>query len=94
LLRVILELEMSYPYSQSLLTLLEFCGLWDCDIIKAGSHSSKSTISMPTKFFKVIFGENPIVGKDYEVPKGTENFIVKIIVKKVKVKVNDKDENS
>lgn len=89
---MILELELSYPYSQSLLTLLEFCGLWDCDIMKAGSHSSRATISMPVNFFKSIFGENPRPDKTYEVPKGTEHFIVKIIIKKVKA--NDKDENS
>lgn len=90
MLNVVLELELVYPYSQSLLALLEFCGLWDCDIMKAGSHSAKATISMPVKFFKNIFGENPKPNKIYDVPKGTERFIAKVSVKKVKA--NDKDE--
>jgi len=79
-----MELELVYPYSQSLLTLLEFCGLWDCDILKAGTNDSNSVISMPTKFFKVIFGVNPVKGKRYEVPKGTEHFISSVFIRKVK----------
>lgn len=84
MLKVILELELAYPYSQSIMTLLEFCGLWDCDILKAGTNSADAVINMPTKFFKVIFGINPQKGKTYEVPKGTEHFIISIVVKKVK----------
>lgn len=85
MIKVTIELSLVYPYRQSLGVLLEFCGLWDSSILYGGTLRSRAIISMPSKYFKTIFGSNPVV-REYPVPRGMEYFVDSVIVKKVVVK--------
>ena len=80
--KAIIELELVYPYQLSMGVLVEFCYLWDCHIISGGTQKLKATISMPSIYFKQIFGRSPIT-REYAVPKGMEKFISKMTVKEV-----------
>lgn len=82
MIRVLIELKLVYPYKVSMDTLTEFCSLWDCTILKGGTHRLRASISMPSDHFKKIFGKNPQTGT-YEVPTGTGHFITSWKVKKV-----------
>lgn len=82
MIRVLLEMELVYPYSQSLSVLADFCVLYHSAILLAGTHKKLCKISMPLNHFKNIFHVNPIE-KEYEVPSGMENFIESVVVKKV-----------
>jgi hypothetical protein len=42
-------------------------------------------IAIPSDKFKLLFGENPRVGK-YKVPKGAEYFMEEIEVKEIEIK--------
>lgn len=84
MIRVILEIELVYPYKNSMATLAEFCFLWNCNIISGGTRRLKAIISMPSNHFKRIFGSNPVV-KEYKIPSGTEKFISALKVKKIVV---------
>lgn len=84
MIRVIIELELVFPYKSSMGTLIEFCSLWDSRIFSGGTQKAKAIIAMPAYHFKVIFGQNPKVG-NYDVPSGTEYFIESLKVKKVLV---------
>jgi len=81
-IRARIEIELVYPYKQSLDTLLDFVNIWACRIIKGGTSQSKAVISMPVKKFKNIFATNPRIGK-YKIPAGTEHFISSVEVKKI-----------
>jgi len=85
MIKVILELELVYPYKLSLNTLLDFCSLWGCMICFGGTRKAKPVISMPAKHFKTIFGQNPRE-KEYPVPRGMEKYIYKVIVKDIIIK--------
>ena len=80
--KAVIELELVYPYKRSMGTLVEFCYLWDCHIINGGTQRLKAMISMPSKYFKQIFGRSPTT-REYSVPRGMEKFISKMTVKKV-----------
>ena len=71
---VIIEIELVYPYAQSMATLCDFCSLWETVLIRGGTHRKKAAISMPDKHFLKIFKESP-QRKKYTVPKGMETFI-------------------
>ena len=85
MIKVILKLQLVFPYKISIGTLVEFCSLWDCSLIKGGTKKINAIISMSAIHFKKIFGENP-QKKIYPVPKGMEYFIESVRVKKILVK--------
>ena len=85
MIKVIIELNLVYPYKLSMPVLAEFCSLWDSTILYGGTKRLKALISMPSVHFKKIFGHNPRVG-GYNVPSGTGHFIESLKVKKVLVK--------
>ncbi|MHA1470844.1 MAG: hypothetical protein ACTSSP_09830 [Candidatus Asgardarchaeia archaeon] len=85
MIRVLIELDLIFPYKISMTTLAEFCSLWNCTILYGGTKRLRAIISMPVNYFKVIFGNNPREGK-YNVPNGMEHFIESLRVKKVMVK--------
>jgi len=85
MIKIILELELVYPYKLSLNTLIDFCGLWECIVCYGGTNKLKAVISMPAKHFKRIFGHNPRE-KQYPVPNGMEKFIEKVKVKEIRIK--------
>ena len=72
-IRVIIELILSYPYRKSLDILVEFDRIWDCTLLFGSCVKEKAIISMSVRNFKKIFGSNPQVG-EYKVPKNTEHF--------------------
>ena len=82
MIKVLLELQLIYPYKRSMDTLAAFCCLWDCGILGGGTNSLRAKISMPSIHFKKIFGTNPKVG-NYNVPNGMEYFINNVKVKKI-----------
>lgn len=82
MIKAMLELELVYPYNRSMGTLADFCGLWDCTILKGGTNSVKVSVSMPSFHFKKIFGVNPRVG-EYNIPSGMEKFIAGVKVEKI-----------
>jgi len=84
MIRVVMEMELVYPYKRSMPILVEFCYLWDCTIMKGSTKRIKAIISMPSHHFKKIFGTNP-KEKEYPIPRGMERFIDKIKVKKILV---------
>ena len=59
MIKVIIELELVFPYKISMGILVEFCCLWDCLILSGGTNRAKAIVSMPSIHFKKIFGENP-----------------------------------
>ena len=82
MIRVILNIRIIYPYRDSFTTLLDFCNLWNCNIIQGGSRNKKAKINMPAIKFKKIFGTNPKIG-EYDVPAGAGHFIESIKVEKI-----------
>lgn len=80
--KVIIDLELVFPYKLSMGILVEFCFLWDCHMIKGGTQKLQATISMPSDYFKQIFGRSPTI-REYSVPKGMEKFISKMTVKEI-----------
>jgi hypothetical protein len=85
MIRVIIELELVFPYKISMGVLAEFCSLWDSVILSGGTKKIKAVISMPGIHFKKIFGQNPRE-ISYEVPSGMGHFIESLKVKTVMVK--------
>ncbi len=85
MIRVIIEVELVFPYKRSMGVLVEFCYLWNCKILSGGTTRIKAIISMPGIYFKKIFGTNPRE-KEYDIPKGMEYFIDKLIVKDILIK--------
>ena len=85
MIRVVIELNLLFPYKMSMDVLLEFCSLWDCRIFYGGTKRRKAIISMPANHFKTIFGTNPREQK-YQVPSGTEHFIESLQVKDIIIK--------
>ena len=85
MIKVIIELNLVFPYKISMGVLVEFCSLWDSRILSGGTQRIKAIIDMPSNHFKVIFGKNPIVGT-YSVPNGMNHFIESLKVKKIMVK--------
>ena len=82
MIRVIIELQLVFPYKLSMGTLVEFCSLWDCVLLHGGTKKIKARISMPHIHFKKIFGTNP-KKQEYSVPSGMESFIESLRVKKI-----------
>ena len=87
MIRVIIEVDLVFPYKISMGVLAEFCSLWNCTLLAGGTQKLKAIISMPGIFFKRIFGTNPRE-KEYTVPQGMEYFISRLIVKDILIKEN------
>ena len=85
MIRVIIEVELVFPYKISMGVLVEFCSLWNCTLLGGGTNRLKAMFSMPGNFFKRIFGVNPRE-KEYAVPKGMEYFISELKVKDILIK--------
>ena len=85
MIKVLIELELTPPYKKSIMILSEFCHLWNCGLLGGGTYRAKAMISMSSGNFKKIFDINPSVG-EYNVPKGTEHFAKKWIVKEIIIK--------
>jgi len=82
MIKVVIELELVYPYKMSMDVLAEFCSLWDSRIFSGGTQKRKAIICMPAHHFKTIFGTNPRE-KEYDVPSGAEKFIDALKVKEI-----------
>lgn len=82
MIRVLIEMQLVYPYRESLSVLLEFCAVWKSTLLFGGTYKSKAQISIPLNYFKKIFHTNPAL-KEYPVPSGMEGFIDSIRVKKI-----------
>jgi len=85
MIKVIIELELVFPYNQSMGTLVEFCCVWQSLMLSAGTNKAKAIISMPSVHFKKMFGQNPRK-KVYPVPSGAESFIESVKVKDILAK--------
>ena len=81
--KVIIELELAYPYRESLGTLNKFNVIWKCVLLGGGTNQEKAIISMPIDSFRQIFDVDPMVG-EYEVPRRTEKFLTSLKVQKIK----------
>ena len=82
MIKIILDMELVYPYSDSLTVLIDFCAIWDSALLFGGTYLAKAQISMPLTYFKKIFHENPQL-KEYSIPSGMEKFVSKIRVSKI-----------
>ena len=85
MIRVLIELEIVFPYKKSINILSEFCNLWDCGLLEGGTNRPDALISMPSGKFKKMFGTNPRIG-EYNIPTGAEHFIKKWNVKEIIIK--------
>lgn len=85
MIKVILEMELVYPYRDSLSVLLDFCALWNSSVLLGGTYMAKAQISIPSHHFKKIFHTNPSKGQ-YPVPSGMEGFVESVKVLKILVK--------
>ena len=85
MIKVILELELVFPYKVSMATLTDFCQVWGSMILEGGTNKSKAVVAMPGSNFKTIFGQNPRE-QIYPVPSGTGHFIDALKVKEIIVK--------
>lgn len=85
MIRVIIELQLIFPYKLSMGTLVDFCSLWDSTLLHGGTKKIKARFSMPLVHFKKIFGTNP-TKKEYPVPSGMESFIESLRVRKILTK--------
>ena len=85
MIKVLIELELTFPYKKSMIILSEFCHLWSCGLLEGGTNRANALISIASGNFKRIFGENPRV-KKYKVPTGTEHFTKNWEVKKIHIK--------
>lgn len=81
MIKAVVELTLVYPYVQSLMNLFDFISLWNCSLMSARTLSNKATIAMPSDRFKILFGENPRVGR-YKIPTGAEYFLEEEVVVK------------
>jgi len=84
-IRVIIELELVFPYKISMGILVEFCRVWDSRIIEGGTKNIKAIISMPATHFKKIFGTNPRE-KEFLIPSGMGHFVSNLKVKDIQIK--------
>ena len=84
MIRILLDIELQQPYSNSLDTLTAFCSVWDSVILFGGTYKEKAIISMPLRHFKKIFKTNPSI-KNYPIPSGMGTFIGAIRVKEIEV---------
>lgn len=82
MIKTVVQLNLIYPYVQSLLNLFDFISLWGCTLVSAATLSSQATIDIPLDKFKILFGENPRKGK-YKVPVGAEYFLEAVEVKEI-----------
>tara|TARA_Y100000310_G_C20559464_1_gene752304 strand:+ start:744 stop:1022 length:279 start_codon:yes stop_codon:yes gene_type:complete len=78
-INVILDIELTFPFTEPARILSEFANLWGCKILNLSSIKGLATMLMPWAKFKIIFGENPKIGK-YQIPANTEHFISAIEV--------------
>jgi hypothetical protein len=78
-IKIILKIDLVYPYKTSLGTLIDFCNLWEGCLLSGGTNDNKSTISMSSKKFKKLFKVNPRIGR-YDIPTGADYFMEKIEV--------------
>ena len=85
MIKVLIELELTFPYKKSIMVLSEFCHLWNCGLLEGGTNRANALISISSGNFKRIFGENPRV-EEYKIPKGTEHFIKKWKVREIIIK--------
>ena len=85
MITVRLELYLVYPYKLSMMTLLDFCKIWGCEVRRASTRKSEAIIHMPVRKFKKIFKTNPL-GMEYEVPPGMQKFVTRLWVKEIIVK--------
>ena len=85
MIKAVVQLTMVYPYTQSLFHLFDFMSLWNCNLLSYKPYSSKTMIAIPSDKFKILFGENPRVGK-YQIPVGAEYFMEEVEVKEIKIK--------
>jgi len=82
---------LKYPFSESLTTLIKINCIWNFRLIQSSTKTNKAKVSIPSKVFKKILGENPQEGKVYPAPRGTTKTISRIEVKEIKIK-NDKNQ--
>ncbi len=85
MIKVVLDINLIYPYNVSLHTLTEFCYLWDTTILSGGTYKIKAVLSMPYKHFKSIFNRNPMVGA-CDVPSILSKVVESVYVKEIKIK--------
>ena len=85
MIKVIIELELVFPYKVSMATLADFCHIWGSTVWDGGTNKLKAVISIPGRHFKTIFGQNPRE-QAYPVPSGTGHFISALKVKEIVVK--------
>ena len=79
----VVELSLVFNFFKSLINILDFISLWDCTLVSARTLSNKATIEIPSERFKLLFGENPRVGR-YKIPTGAGYFMEEeVIVKEV-----------
>jgi len=85
-IKAVVELTLVYPYVQSLMNPFDFISLWNCTLVSAETLSSKAIIAIPSDRFKLLFGENPRVGR-YKIPTGAGYFLEEeVIVKEIMTK--------
>ena len=79
----VVTLKLVRPYNQSVEVLYKLVNLWQFNLIQSGTRSNKAIVEIPEDKFKKIFGEEPSTG-EWEVPSGTQSFIEKFTVTKIK----------
>jgi len=82
----ITEIYLLKPFIESLNTVVGMVNLFGMKLLRCKAGSNKVHVSIPSKIFKKILGENPRI-KTYSPPKNSNTFISKIVV--TEIRTND-----
>jgi len=86
-IQVIADFYLKPPFLESFNKLLDVSNFHGMNIVRGDTNSVKTLVAVPAKLFKKLWGTNPQEGT-YQPCKGLEGFIVKIVVKEIKVENN------
>ena len=81
-MKIYVDVQLQYPFAQSLEILHELVRLWGLNLLVASTRSSKAKLSFPDKSFKKMFNESPRKG-EIIVPEGIRTFIARMWVTEV-----------
>ena len=82
----ICEVQLNYPFYASLSKLISMSNVWGIKLVKTNSKSPIAKISIPSRVFKKIMGENPREDKVYKPPNNAGHIFSKLTVKRIEAK--------
>jgi hypothetical protein len=81
-LYAILEVELVYPFKQSVEVFVAFCNVWEFKMLGCSTRKRIASLAAPWGKFKKIWHCNPVTGS-HKVPEGAEGFLAAVRVLRV-----------